>query len=97
MPRKQFYVYILANRTRRLYTGMTGDLQRRIWQHRMGVDPGFTRRYGITRLVYYEVSGNPLSAIAREKQIKGWLRRKKIELIEEVNPAWKDLSEGWLR
>jgi putative endonuclease len=69
---KTHFVYILASRTRRLYTGVTGNLARRIWQHRTGAIPGFSRRYSITRLVYFEATDSARSAIAREKQIKGW-------------------------
>jgi putative endonuclease len=93
---RQFWVYILASKTRRLYVGVTGDLPRRIFQHKTGAIPGFARRYGITRLVYVEVTGRAGDAIAREKQIKGWLRCKKIALIEQQNPSWADLSDEWL-
>jgi putative endonuclease len=96
---RQFSVYILASATRRLYVGVTSDLPKRIWQHKTGLIPGFTRRYGITRLVYVETTGRAGDAIAREKQIKGWLRQKKITLIESQNPEWRDLAEaisaGW--
>jgi putative endonuclease len=92
---KQYYVYIMTNRSRTLYTGMTNDLNRRVWQHRKKIIAGFTQKYNITRLVYYEETPDVRAAIAREKQIKGWLRAKKIALIEASNPDWKDLSEGW--
>ncbi len=92
---RQFFVYMLSNRTRRLYVGVTGDLTRRIWQHQQGLISGFTTRYSIVRLVYYEVTQDPRTAITREKQVKGWLRRRKIELIETANPEWRDLSDGW--
>lgn len=95
MPPKQFFVYILANRNRRLYTGVTCDLARRMWQHRNGVIPGFTRRYNVSRLVYFEVTENSRAAVVRERQIKGWLRCRKIELIESANPGWNDLSQEW--
>ena len=85
----------MANRTRRLYTGVTNDLQRRIYEHKHHLNEGFTKRYNIDRLVYYETIPDARAAIAREKQIKGWLRAKKIALIESTNPQWKDLSEGW--
>ena len=90
------FVYILASKTRRLYVGVTNDLVRRAWEHRTGAVPGFTRRYGIHRLVYFETIVGPAEAIAREKQIKGWLRSKKIALTEAQNPGWADLSDEWL-
>ena len=91
---RQFYVYILASYSKRLYVGVTNDLRRRVFEHRAGLH-GFTAKYRIRRLVHFEESTNPMAAIAREKQIKGWLRRKKIALIEETNPIWLDLSDGW--
>jgi putative endonuclease len=78
-----------------LYTGMTNNLFSRVMQHRAKETPGFTARYDVTRLVFYETLDTALAAIRREKQIKGWTRKKKIALIESVNPRWKDLSEGW--
>ena len=82
---RQYFVYILASKTRRLYTGVTNDLVRRMFEHRTGAIAGFTRRYGVVRLVHFEVTGNPRAAIAREEQLKGWLRSKKIALIESEN------------
>jgi putative endonuclease len=79
-----------------LYVGMTNDLEHRVYEHKHKVVPGFSAKYYTNRLVYYEVAGDPESAIAREKQIKGWTRAKKIALIESVNPKWLDLSEEWL-
>jgi putative endonuclease len=96
MESRQFSVYILANVNRRLYVGITGNLTRRIFQHRTGTLPGFARRYGITRLVYVEMTSTARDAIAREKQIKGWLRHKKIALIQSQNPEWRDLAEDAL-
>ena len=93
---KQYYVYIMASRTRVLYVGMTNDLQRRVEQHKQKLVEGFTQRYNVTRLVYYEATNDVHAAIAREKQIKGWRRSKKTELIESVNPTWNDLSEEWV-
>ena len=93
---KQYYVYIMTNRSRTLYTGVTGDLVRRVYEHKNKLVDGFTRKYNITKLVYYEVTDEITSAIAREKQIKGWLRKKKIALVESMNPEWKDLSEEWM-
>jgi putative endonuclease len=92
---KQYYVYIMSNRSRTLYTGMTDDLSWRVYEHKDKAGTGFTKRYRITRLVYYEITDDVQAAIQREKQIKGWLRRKKIALIETTNPEWKDLSEEW--
>src|SRR5215216_6628617 len=92
---KQYYVYIMTNRNRTLYIGMTSDLERRVYQHKHGLLPGFTSRYKMTQLVYYEVGDDVRVAIAREKQLKGWLRAKKIALIEAMNPEWDDLSAGW--
>ena len=92
---KNYYVYIMASASRTLYTGVTENLERRVLQHRRKLLPGFTARYNINRLVYYEVSGEVVAAIAREKQIKSLTREKKIALIESVNRDWKDLSAGW--
>ena len=92
---KTFHVYILASRTRVLYIGVTSDLTKRLHEHKKKLIPGFTARYNVDRLVFAEATGDALAAIAREKQIKGWLRRKKIELIEKENPQWKDLGEEW--
>jgi putative endonuclease len=91
----QYYVYIMTNRSGTLYVGVTNNLRRRVWQHKQKLIEGFTRRYNITRLIYFEETPDVAAAIAREKQIKGWLRKKKVGLIESVNPGWKDLSEGW--
>jgi putative endonuclease len=92
MSKGPYYVYIMANKTRTIYTGMTNNLRNRVSQHQEKIIPGFTKRYNIDRLVYYESYNNVRDAIAREKQIKGWLRAKKIALIESMNPSWKDLS-----
>ena len=89
---RTYYVYILANRSRTLYTGVTSDLTRRLYQHQSGLISGFTSRYAVHRLVYVETATNPRDAIAREKQIKRWTRAKKVALIEAMNPAWADLS-----
>jgi putative endonuclease len=92
----QYYVYILTNKTNRvLYTGVTNNLERRIYEHKNKITQGFTSKYNLTKLVYYEATNDVNSAIAREKQIKGWLRIRKIKLIETINPQWKDLSEDW--
>jgi putative endonuclease len=92
---KTYYVYIMANSTRALYTGVTNNLEKRVLQHKRKLLPGFTRQYNINRLVYYETFGDIRAAIRREKQIKGWLRARKVALILAANPHWKDLSEDW--
>ena len=94
---KQFYVYIMTNRSRShvLYTGVTGDLSRRVFEHKNKLVPGFTSRYNLTRLACYECFFYPDAAIDREKEIKGWRRSKKIRLIESMNPHWDDLAERW--
>ena len=97
MPAKQYYVYIMTNRSGTLYTGMTNNLQRRVYQHKLKLTGGFTAKYNIDRLVYYEVYGQVLDAIAREKQIKSWRRSKKLELIASMNSEWRDLSVEWYR
>ena len=89
---KTYAAYILANRSRTLYTGMMGDLQQRVEQHKSKEIEGFTKRYAIDQLVFYELHSTATEAIAREKKIKGWIRAKKIALIEENNPGWHDLS-----
>jgi putative endonuclease len=89
-----YYVYIMTNRSKTLYTGITGYLQRRVLEHKQGIKGEFAARYKINRLVYFESFGDVHAAIAREKQIKG-LRIKKIALIVSMNPGWKDLSKDW--
>ena len=89
---RQFYVYILSNKYNKvLYTGFTSDLIRRIYEHKNHYVKGFTARYNVTKLVYYEILHDPESAITREKQIKAGSRLKKLELIKSINPDWKDL------
>ena len=91
---KQFYVYMLASQQNgTLYTGMTSDLVKRVWQHRNGVVEGFTKRYGVKRLVFYEIHQSAESAITREKQIKKWRRKWKLRIIEKDNPYWEDLYD----
>lgn len=92
---REFYVYIMASRYGVLYTGVTGNLPRRVQQHRTAASPGFTERFRVTRLVYYEVCREPRAAIAREKEIKRWRRQKKLALIRSTNPGWKDLAKSW--
>jgi putative endonuclease len=94
---KRFSVYVMTNGSRKhvLYVGVTGNLVRRTFEHKHKLIPGFASRYNLTRLVYFETFVYPDAAIAREKELKGWLRRRKIELIEGVNPHWCDLAEHW--
>jgi putative endonuclease len=92
---KRYYVYIMASRSLTFYTGMTGDLYHRVLQHKSGEIEGFTKRYHINRLLYYEAFKYVNNAIAREKQIKAWTRAKRLALIKSENPAWQDLAEGW--
>jgi putative endonuclease len=89
---KDGFVYIMASVTRTLYIGVTNSLERRVWEHQHGDVPGFTRRYELTRLVYFEFYEDICDAIAREKQLKRWRRSKKNALIESLNPKWEDLS-----
>ena len=95
MHEKQYFVYIMANTGGVLYVGVTNNLETRVDQHKHKRIEGFTKRYNITRLVYFETTNDVLAAITREKQIKGWRRAKKIALIESMNAQWKDLSEDW--
>ncbi len=87
----------MASRTRVLYTGVTNDLLRRTYEHKNASNPGFTEKYNVKRLVYYEPFSDIYMAIQREKEIKGWLRKKKIELVETKNRDWKDLSDDWMK
>jgi putative endonuclease len=92
-----FFVYILASaRNGTFYIGMTDDLARRIWEHRTGAVPGFTRKYGVKMLVWYEAHETRESAFTRERQLKKWERAWKLELIEQMNPTWRDLYEDLL-
>lgn len=92
---KTYYVYIMSNRKGTLYTGVTNNLRRRVYEHKNKLIEGFTKRYNIDRLVYFAETNDINIAISREKEIKGWLRKKKIELIKTMNPEFKDLSVGW--
>jgi putative endonuclease len=95
MPR-EYYVYILASDSRELYVGVTGNLTKRVSQHRAGLKPtGYTTMHETGHLVYCESTSDVQAAIRREKQIKGWTRRRKLQLIETINPDWNDLAEGW--
>ena len=96
MPRN-YYIYILANKTHSvLYTGVTNNLIARVLQHKEQKTEGFTKRYKVTKLVYYESTTDVSQAITREKQIKGGSRQKKIELVKSLNPEWKDLSNDFI-
>ena len=91
-----YFVYILANWDDSvLYIGVTGNLPRRLYEHRNGLVDGFTKKYNVHKLVYYEHTSDVYSAISREKQLKKWSRSKKNDLIIKMNPEWKDLSVGW--
>jgi len=96
MASRTFVVYILASPSRVLYVGVTNNLVRRLFEHRTGATPGFATTHGTYRLVYCETTTDPIAAITREKQLKGWKRLRKLRLIESTNPQWKDLASGWL-
>ncbi|HEY6862646.1 MAG TPA: GIY-YIG nuclease family protein [Burkholderiales bacterium] len=97
MERGRYFVYILASKSRKLYVGVTNDLERRLFEHKHKLADGFTKQYHVDRLVHFEETTDVMSAIEREKQIKGWLREKKVALIESENPTWEDLSEAWYK
>ena len=93
---KDYFVYIITNKDGTvLYTGMTNDLERRIYEHKHKLVPGFSAKYNLDRLVYFEQGNDVTSVITREKEIKGWLRSKKKALITSFNPEWRDLSTEW--
>jgi putative endonuclease len=92
MRSRSLFVYILASRFKTLYIGVTNDLERRLAEHRMRTPGSFTARYRIDRLAHFEVYGSPKEAIMREKQLKGWRRERKVDLIESMNPGWEDLG-----
>lgn len=94
-PTKTYFVYILSNRSKTLYIGVTNNLWRRVFDYKTGVGSGFATKYKLDRLVYFERFEDVHRAIGREKQLKGWRRLKKIALIVSMNPAWRDLSEEW--
>jgi putative endonuclease len=89
-----YFVYIMASESRTLYVGVTNNLERRVYEHKEKLIEGFTKKYNVNGLVYYEVSADIKAAIVREEQLKGWTRAKKIALIESLNSDWKDLSKG---
>ena len=95
MRERQYFVYIMTNRSGTLYTGVTNDLRRRVYEHKNGLRTGFTKRYAVNRLVHFENTTDIRSAIAREKEIKGWLRSRKVALIESGNRDWKVLAADW--
>ena len=95
MQYKKYWVYIVCSVSGTLYIGIANNIERRVWEHKSGEFEGFASRYGCNRLVYYESFDAVRKAIAREKQLKGWVRRKKIALIESVNPRWLDPAEKW--
>jgi len=93
---RSYYVYLLANANNRvLYTGITNNMKRRLFEHKHGLVEGFTKKYRVHKLVYFEETNDVNTAIAREKEIKGWIRAKKNALVEKENPSWSDLSKGW--
>jgi len=91
----QYYIYIMTNKSGTLYVGLTGNIKKRVYEHKNKLVEGFAKKYNIDKLVYLEMFGDVYSAIAREKTIKGWLRKKKLQLIETTNPDWVDLSKDW--
>jgi len=93
---KDYYVYIMSNKSKTLYIGMTNDIIKRVYEHKNKLVDGFTKKYNITKLVYYESTPDVSSAIKREKQLKNWHRQWKINLIESMNSEWQDLSSNWL-
>lgn len=94
MTRKRYYVYFLSNISKMIYTGFTNNLMNRVTQHKENKRDGFTKKYNLHKLVYYEEFQDVRKAIAREKELKGWRREKKVALIEKHNPKWKDLSKN---
>ncbi len=92
---KNFHIYIMSSKTGTLYTGITSNIKKRVYEHKNHLIPGFTDTYNVNRLVYVEIFGDALSAIAREKQIKRWRREKKVKLIDSTNPKWDDLAADW--
>jgi putative endonuclease len=92
---RRYYVYIMSSWSRVLYTGVTCDLPRRVSQHKDGWVNGFIAKYRIDRLVYFEQTPNSRAAVSREREIKGWVRRRKVQLIESVNAGWLDLASNW--
>jgi putative endonuclease len=95
---KDYFVYIITNKNKSvLYTGVTNDLERRVAEHISGLVKGFASRYRLNRLLWFESTPNITAAISREKEIKGWLRSKKVALINSLNPEWTDLAADWFQ
>ena len=94
---RAYFIYIVASKSGVLYVGSTSDLVRRIYQHRHGLIPGFTKQYNVDRLVWWETTPNSRAMVEREREIKGWRREKKVRLIEAANPGWHDLAVDWFR
>ena len=92
---RSYYIYIMSSPRGVLYTGVTNNIWNRVMSHKHSKQPGFTQKYNVTRLVYYEETKYIDIALAREKEIKGWRRSKKIKLVESINPRWKNLAEDW--
>lgn len=92
---RRYFVYIMTNPSKTLYTGITNSIRRRVREHKLKLTPGFSAKYNITRLAYFETFEDVRNAIEREKQIKAWTRAKRVALIESVNPKWDDLSREW--
>jgi putative endonuclease len=92
---RRYFVYIMTNPSKTLYTGITNSIRRRVREHKLKLTPGFAAKYNITRLVYFESFVDVRNAIEREKQIKAWTRAKRVALIESMNPKWDDLSREW--
>jgi putative endonuclease len=95
MREHAYFTYIVSSKSRTLYIGVTSDLLRRVFQHKQKSHPGFTARYNCNRLVWCEQFSEVSAAIQREKELKGWIRAKKVALVETANPTWEDLSESW--
>ena len=96
MNEKSYYVYILTNDWGNvMYVGMTSNIERRLYEHKLELADGFTKRYHVHKLVYYEQTNDAYAAVTRERQLKGWTRKRKNELVETVNPNWEDLSTSW--
>ena len=95
MTVREYYFYMMASYRRALYAGVTNDLTRPVYEHQQKFVEGFTKNYNVTKLVYYEAANSIEAAFEREKQVKGWLRSKKIAIIESVNPYWEDLAKEW--
>ena len=96
MNEKNYYVYILTNDWGNvMYVGMTSNIERRLYEHKQELADGFTKRYHVHKLVYYEQTNDAYAAVTRERQLKGWTRKRKNELVETVNPNWEDLSTSW--